>query len=206
MNNKNEHDTYIIPPNFIDSGTFFGGMFKARNAIEAGAVLLLVGVPVFSLGLSLTVKIIILCLTALPLALLALIGVSGESLTSFAYIFLCYLKKRRVIGSVSEEIKQENRAGTRKRLKLPAIRSNRPPSSGEQKQTFPLSSVKWAATPAGSQCGIGCPVPEKKRPNRSGTGKLKKHPTRLLFSIRSRSICPLTGLRTASSIRKTGGL
>ena len=107
MNNKNEHDTYIIPPNFIDSGTFFGGMFKARNAIEAGAVLLLVGVPVFSLGLSLTVKIIILCLTALPLALLALIGVSGESLTSFAYIFLCYLKKRRVIGSVSEEIKQE---------------------------------------------------------------------------------------------------
>ena len=59
MNNKNEHDTYIIPPNFIDSGTFFGGMFKARNAIEAGAVLLLVGVPVFSLGLSLTVKIII---------------------------------------------------------------------------------------------------------------------------------------------------
>ena len=38
MNNKNEHDTYIIPPNFIDSGTFFGGMFKARNAIEAGAV------------------------------------------------------------------------------------------------------------------------------------------------------------------------
>ena len=23
MNNKNEHDTYIIPPNFIDSGTFF---------------------------------------------------------------------------------------------------------------------------------------------------------------------------------------
>ena len=41
MNNKNEHDTYIIPPNFIDSGTFFGGMFKARNAIEAGAVLLL---------------------------------------------------------------------------------------------------------------------------------------------------------------------
>ena len=107
MNNKNEHDTYIIPPNFIDSGTFFGGMFKARNAIEAGAVLLLVGVPVFSLGLSLTVKIIILCLTALPLALLALIGVSGESLTSLAYIFLCYLKKRRVIGSVSEEIKQE---------------------------------------------------------------------------------------------------
>lgn len=111
MNNKNEHDTYIIPPNFIDSGSFFGGMFKARNAIEAGAILLLVGVPVFSLGLSLTAKIIVLCLTALPLALLALIGIAGESLTSFIYIFFCYLKKRRVVGAVCEEPKAARTKG-----------------------------------------------------------------------------------------------
>ena len=36
MNHKIDRDTYIIPPNFIESGTFFGGMFKARNVIEAG--------------------------------------------------------------------------------------------------------------------------------------------------------------------------
>ena len=36
MSNKNDHDIYIIPPNFIESGTFFGGMFRARNVIEAG--------------------------------------------------------------------------------------------------------------------------------------------------------------------------
>ena len=36
MSNKNDHDIYIIPPNFIETGTFFGGMFRARNVIEAG--------------------------------------------------------------------------------------------------------------------------------------------------------------------------
>ena len=43
MNNNNDHDTYIIPPNFVDTGTFFGGMFKARNVIEAGILSAVVG-------------------------------------------------------------------------------------------------------------------------------------------------------------------
>ena len=66
--NQEELDTYIIPPNFIESGTVFGGMFRLRNVIEAGALAVAIGVPVFYLHLSLTVKIIILCLTALPAA------------------------------------------------------------------------------------------------------------------------------------------
>ena len=47
MNHKIDRDTYIIPPNFIESGTFFGGMFKARNVIEAGILAFAIGVPVF---------------------------------------------------------------------------------------------------------------------------------------------------------------
>ena len=47
MSNKNDHDIYIIPPNFIESGTFFGGMFRARNVIEAGILAFAIGVPVF---------------------------------------------------------------------------------------------------------------------------------------------------------------
>jgi hypothetical protein len=109
MSKSNEHDSYIIPPNFIDSGTFFGGMFKARNAIEAGVLLVAVGIPVFSLGVSLTTKIIILCLTALPLALFALIGISGESLSSFALIFFRYLRNRRVVGAQPQEDTEEQR-------------------------------------------------------------------------------------------------
>ena len=84
-NNPNEHDSYYIPPNFIEGGTLFGGMFKFRNVIEAGILAVAVGAPVFMFELSLTVKIIILCLTALPAALLALIGISGESLSAFIF-------------------------------------------------------------------------------------------------------------------------
>lgn len=69
MNNQSDHDTYIIPPNFVDTGTFFGGMFKARNVIEAGILSIAIGLPVLFLPFSLTARIIILCLTALPLAL-----------------------------------------------------------------------------------------------------------------------------------------
>ena len=77
MSNKNDHDIYIIPPNFIESGTFFGGMFRARNVIEAGILAFAIGVPVFMfVPFGLTTRIIILCLTALPAALVALIGIS----------------------------------------------------------------------------------------------------------------------------------
>ena len=100
MNNQNDHDTYIIPPNFVDTGTFFGGMFRARNVIEAGILAAVTGVPVFLfLPFGLTARIIVLCLTTLPLVLFALIGISGESLSSFLVIFLKYMKNRRIVGS-----------------------------------------------------------------------------------------------------------
>ena len=117
MSKQNEHDSYVVPPNFIDSGTFFGGMFKARNAIEAGVLLLVVGIPVFTLGVSLTAKIIILCLTALPLALFALIGISGESLSSFALIFIRYLRNRRVVGAQEEKAEPEPRKAAKRKQK-----------------------------------------------------------------------------------------
>ena len=99
MNNQNDHDTYIIPPNFVDTGTFFGGMFRARNVIEAGILAAVTGLPVFLfLPFSLTARIIVLCLTTLPLVLFALIGISGESLSSFLVICLKYMKNRRIVG------------------------------------------------------------------------------------------------------------
>ena len=107
-NEKHENNNYIISPNFIESGTFFGGMFKVRNAIEAGILALSAGIPVFNLDLPLTTKIIIACLTSLPLALLGLIGVSGESLSSFIIIFIKYLRNRRVVGITPENEAKEN--------------------------------------------------------------------------------------------------
>ena len=92
-----ERDVYVIPPNFIEGGTLLGGMFKTRNAIEASILAAVVGLPVLKLNFSLTTRIIILCLTALPLVLVALIGIGGSSLSAFVLQFFSYLRNRRVL-------------------------------------------------------------------------------------------------------------
>lgn len=55
------------------------------------------------LPFGLTARIIALCLTALPVALVALIGISGESLSQFLITFLKYLRNRRVVGGDGEQ-------------------------------------------------------------------------------------------------------
>lgn len=97
MSERNENKVYIIPPDFIQSGTLFGGLVKFRNALEAAVLAFLAGFPVLKLHIGLTAKIIILCLTALPLGVLGLIGINGESLSSFIFGFLKFLKNRRVL-------------------------------------------------------------------------------------------------------------
>ncbi len=106
---EEHHDTYIIPPNFIEGGTFFGGMFKIRNVIEAGILAVVAGVPVLSIHISLTARIIILCFTALPLALFGLLGVSGESLSTFIFAFFKWLKNRRIVGKVEAKKKKADK-------------------------------------------------------------------------------------------------
>ena len=69
-----ERDIYYIPPNFLASGRLFGGMIRARNAIEACVLVLLTGIPIIKLPMSLTVRIIILCLLPLPLGIFVIIG------------------------------------------------------------------------------------------------------------------------------------
>lgn len=94
-----ERDIYTIPPNFIEGGTLMGGMFKTRNVIEAGVLAVLIGGPVLYLHLSLTVRIIILCLTALPLTMVALIGINGNSLSSFFIQLFSFLRNRRMLSA-----------------------------------------------------------------------------------------------------------
>ena len=139
MSNKNDHDMYIIPPNFIESGTFFGGMFRARNVIEAGILAFAIGVPVFMfVPFGLTTRIIILCLTALPAALVALIGISGESLSEFLIIFLKYLRNRRIVGGDGQQPNEQappmKRPGRHLKQRTPKEKESRPPKrrrSGE---------------------------------------------------------------------------
>ena len=94
---QEERDVYIIPPNFIEGGTLMGGMFQTRNVIEAGILGALTGVPVLKLPFSLTTRIIVLCLTTLPLVLVALIGIGGGSLSEFILQFFSFLRNRRTL-------------------------------------------------------------------------------------------------------------
>ena len=94
---QDERDIYLIPPNFIEGGTLLGGMFKTRNVVEAGILAAVIGLPVLNLNLSLTTRIIILCLTALPIVLVALVGISGSSLSAFILQFISYLRNRRIL-------------------------------------------------------------------------------------------------------------
>ena len=113
---REELDVYVIPPNFIESGKLFGGMFKLRNAIEAGVLAGGCGVLVFKMPVSLTTKIIILCVTSLPLAIFGLIGVDGESLSEFVINVFKFLKNRRVLYR-SDVDKLENITGFRLKIK-----------------------------------------------------------------------------------------
>lgn len=113
---REELEVYVIPPNFIESGKLFGGMFKLRNAIEAGVLAGGCGMLVFKMPVSLTTKIIILCVTSLPLAIFGLIGVDGESLSEFVINVFKFLKNRRVLYR-SDVDKLENITGFRLRIK-----------------------------------------------------------------------------------------
>ena len=97
MSNPDEQRTSFIPPNFIEKGKILNGTFDIRNAIEAIIFALLIGVTVVHLPFSLTTRIIILCMTALPAAMVSLIGIGGESITAFLMNALRFLKNRRVI-------------------------------------------------------------------------------------------------------------
>ncbi len=125
----------------METGTFFGGMFKARNVIEAGVLASAIGLPVFLfLPLGLTARIIMLCLTALPLALLALIGISGESLSSFLIIFLKFLKNRRVVGEETSVDTVSPRLSKQKRKSIPEAVGRRkacPQRKNEEKAPLP---------------------------------------------------------------------
>ena len=146
----NEFETYYIPPNFIEGSTLFGGLFKLRNAIEAGILAVAAGLPVFMLNIPLTTRIIILCLTALPLALLGLFGVSGECLSSFIVAFFKWVKNRRVVGKTAEK-KAKKRS---EKKEAPAKQAVRKQNKADENPGTKRAFGKGTFPPTGAGIGI----------------------------------------------------
>lgn len=128
MSNPEEQRPTLIPPNFIEKGKILNGTFDIRNAIEAIILALLIGVPVVQLPLSLTTRIIILCMTALPAAMVALIGIGGQSITAFLMNALRFLKNRRIIRR-SDVMPEQH-----KRQKIPRQREEKRPKKKPKKR------------------------------------------------------------------------
>ena len=116
-NHSEEREVYFIPPNFLTQGRLFGGVIRARNAIEACVLVLLTAIPIWSLPFSVTTRVIILCLITLPLGVFGLIGLDGDSLSEFLINWLKWLTHRRKLYR-SDKIPTDDvksRRGRRKR-------------------------------------------------------------------------------------------
>ncbi len=98
MQEKENEIIYPIPPNYTDSGKIFGGMVAPRNLVEALMLVLVLGFIEFKLiPMSETVRVIVMALTLLPLFMVALIGIDGDSLLQrLKHVFRFMFSKRKL--------------------------------------------------------------------------------------------------------------
>ena len=158
---QEQRDSYVIPPNFIEGGSFFGGLFKARNVVEAVILAAGTGLPILTLSLTLTIRIILLCLTSLPLALLALIGIAGMPLSSYIILFFRFLRNRR-------SLSKSGGKSSRKQAILPTWDKKSGPSTAVQPAAYKKDSSRIPAEEAGgaprqSACDVCADSEDRKR-------------------------------------------
>ena len=114
MDEKEFNNTYAIPANYTDSGKLLGGMLETRNTIEAIVMLGLVGYPeVAWLHVDTTVKAVIMTVTLIPLGVVSLMGIGGDSLMQYlSHIVRFGLNRRKLhyrykYGSAKETHKKQ---------------------------------------------------------------------------------------------------
>ena len=93
-----ENQTYSIPANYTDSGKLFGGMLAPRNAIETLILLVVFGyIELFLIPMPTTVKVIVAVVTLIPLAMISLMGINGDSLFQYFGHIVKHLSRKRKI-------------------------------------------------------------------------------------------------------------
>ena len=142
---EQQPNVHFLPPNFIERWKLFGGTLDIRNALEAGILLLGIGIPVFHIPATLTMRIIIFCLSALPAALVALIGIAGESLTAFLFNALRFLVSRRKI--YREDSLPEKKRRFSSRAKEPKTKKPREKKEKQKAALPPAPEVKKKPEP-----------------------------------------------------------
>ena len=96
MEEKEYSNVYSIPVNYTDSGKLLGGMVETRNAVEAVFLIGLVGYPeLMWLPVTATIKIVIMTVTLLPLGVVAVMGIDGDSLLHYLGHMIAFWANRR---------------------------------------------------------------------------------------------------------------
>ena len=94
---REERDVYLIPQNFVDTGTILGGTVKLRNAVEAAVLAVGSAVPLFYLPLAFNIRLMIVIAVSVPLAVFGVVGFGGDSLTQFVAHWFRFMKRRRIV-------------------------------------------------------------------------------------------------------------
>ena len=96
MDEKEYSNIYAIPANYTDSGKILGGMLEPRNAVEAVFLVVLLGYPELMLiprpG---TIRIVVMTVTILPTAVIAMMGIDGDSLFQYLLHIIRYMATKR---------------------------------------------------------------------------------------------------------------
>lgn len=96
LEEKEYSNVYAIPANYTDSGKILGGMLEPRNAVETIILLLILGYPELMLiPMSGTMRIVVMTVTLLPLAVLSMMGIDGDSLFQYFGHMIRFFAGRR---------------------------------------------------------------------------------------------------------------
>lgn len=96
MEEKEFSNVYAIPANYTDSGKLLGGMVETRNAIEAVFLVILLGYPeLMWVPMSTTIRIVVMTVTLIPLGVIAIMGIDGDSLLQYLWHIISFWINRR---------------------------------------------------------------------------------------------------------------
>ena len=106
---REERDVYLIPQNFVDTGTILGGTVKLRNAVEAAVLAVGSAVPLFYLPLAFNIRLMIVIAVSVPLGVFGVVGIGGDSLTQFVAHWFRFIKRRRIVTPTPQGNLEANR-------------------------------------------------------------------------------------------------
>jgi len=98
MEYREQTEYYVIPANYTDSGKLFGGLLETRNAVETVILVVAIGYPELMLfSMPVTIRIVLMTVTLMPVAVVCMMGVDGDSLFRYTgHVFRFFVNRRKL--------------------------------------------------------------------------------------------------------------